>query len=245
MFDDIARTSALVLVSTLAVSAATAQGAEDPFPAFQASASALLSANVPGADAMRLTFTNQGVAIGAAQMYGANATITVASFDARACRFAIKIENTAAQLPPSLLTGTCEPLARIPVAATELRPGDLIATAAIKEIETPLARLAATTIRKADQLIGKTPRQILPADQPILSQSIKAKAVIEKGQTVTLRFATAGFELTVQAQAQADAGVGEPIALLNPASRKTIDAVAIAPGLAEIKSPSAPRLAAN
>lgn len=244
MFDDLIPIGTIAIASAFALSIATAQSAEDAFPRFQANAAAALAAKAPGVDALRLTFTNPAVAAGAAQMYGANAVITVAAFDTRACRFSVKVEDPAAQLPPALLTGACEAVARIPVAAANVLPGELITAATLIEAEVPVSRLPANAIRLSADVIGKTPRQPIVAGRPILSTMVKTKPVIEKGQAVTLRFAAAGLELTVQGQAQADAGAGEPIAVLNLVSRRTIEAVAIAPGLADIKPANRARLAA-
>jgi flagella basal body P-ring formation protein FlgA len=228
----------------MGAAAAAAHGGEDAFPAFQASVAALVATQVPGADGARVQFSNPGVASGAAQMYGAAATLSLHAFDVRACRFAVKVENAAAQLPPALITGTCAPVARIPVAARDLKPGDMMTGDAIKMTEEALARIPANAIRDAAQLVGRTPRQALQAGRPIQETAVKTKPVVEKGQPVTLRFVAAGLELTAQGLAQADAAPGELVPVLNLRSKKIVDAVARGHGLADISAPNFDRVAA-
>lgn len=242
MLEDIVRTGAVALA--LGAAAAGAKGGEDPFPAFQANIGALVAAQAHGADGARLQFTNPAVAAGAAQMYGADAQLSLQSFDARVCRFSVKVENAAAQLPPALLTGGCTLTARIPVAARDLRPGEALTGDAIVETEEALARIPANTIRDRAALAGQTPRQALQAGRPIAAAALRTKPVVEKNQAVTLRYLAGGLELTVQGQAQADAAMGETIPVLNIRSKKIVDAVAAGPGLAEIRAPEHARIAA-
>jgi flagellar basal body P-ring formation protein FlgA len=242
MLEEIIRTGTVVLA--LGAAAAGAHGGEDPFPAFQANVAALVASQAQGANGARLQFTNPAVAAGAAQMYGPDAQLSLHSFDARACRFAVKVENAAAQLPPALLTGGCTLTARIPVAARDLRPGEALTGDAIVETEEALARIPANTVRDRAALAGQTPRQPLQAGRPIAAASLRTKPAIEKNQAVTLRFSAGGLELTVQGQAQADAALGEPVPVLNIRSKKIVDAVAAGPGLAEIRSPVPARIAA-
>lgn len=241
MLEDILRTGTIALALGFA---AAAQGGEDPFPAFQANVAALIVSQTQGADGARLRFTNPGVAAGAAQMYGAQAQLSLQSFDARACRFAVKVENAAAQLPPALLTGSCTMTARIPVAARDLRPGEAFAADAIVEKDEELARIPAGSIRTITELAGRTPRQPVQAGRPISAMAIRMKPVIEKNQAVTIRFSVGGLELTAQGQAQADAALGEPVAILNLRSKRVVDAIAVGAGLAEIRIAPSSRIAA-
>jgi flagella basal body P-ring formation protein FlgA len=242
MLEDILRSGIAALA--LGAAAAGAQGGEDPFPAFQANVAALVASQAQGATGARLQFTNPAVASGAAQMYGAGAQLSLQTFDARACRFAVKVENVAAQLPPALLTGSCTLTARIPVAARDLRPGEALTGDAIAEAEETLARIPANAIRDKNALAGHTPRQPLQAGRPIAATAVRMKPAIEKNQAVTLRFVANGLELTAQGQAQADAALGEPVPVLNLRSKKIVDAVAAGPGLAEIRPAQIARIAA-
>jgi flagella basal body P-ring formation protein FlgA len=243
MLEDIIRTGTAALA--LGAAAMAAHAAEDLYPQFERGAAALVAAQVPGADGAKLTFANPGVARGAAQMYGAGPALSLESFDARLCRFAIKVQDGARALPPALLTGACQPVARVPVAARDLRPGEVIGHADLRDSEEPLNRLTPAVARDAAGLIGKTPRQFVAAGRPIQTVAVIAKPIVEKGQAVTLRFRAGALELTAMGQAQSSAALGEPVLVLNVRSRKTVEAVVAGPGLAEIPASPAATLAAN
>jgi flagellar basal body P-ring formation protein FlgA len=242
MLEDIIRTGTAALA--LSAAAMAAHAAEDLFPQFEQSAGALVANQVPGADNAKLAFTNPAVARGAAQMYGASPQMSLESFDPRGCRFAIKVQDGARSLPPALLTGACQPVARVPVAARDLRPGEVIAAADLRESEEPLNRINQSVLRDASAIIGQTPRQFVAAGRTLLNTAVKAKAIVEKGQAVTLRFRTGTLELTAMGQAQSSAAMGEPVLVLNVRSRKTVEAVVAGPGLADLNTNQSTTIAA-
>ena len=85
-----------------------------------------------------------------------------------------------------------------------------------------------------DAAVGMQARRLLKAGQPLQASDLKAAAVIRKGDPVTLIYATAGVKLTVDGVAQNEAAKGEAVRVLNSYSRRTIEAVAHAPGEARV-----------
>lgn len=85
-----------------------------------------------------------------------------------------------------------------------------------------------------DIAVGMEARRLLKAGQPLQATDLKAAAVIRKGDPVTLIYATAGVKLTVDGVAQNEAAKGEAVRVLNSYSRRTIEAVAQAPGEARV-----------
>lgn len=85
-----------------------------------------------------------------------------------------------------------------------------------------------------DAAVGMEARRLLKAGQPLQAADLKAAAVIRKGDPVTLIYATAGVKLTVDGVAQNEAAKGEAVRVLNSYSRRTIEAVAHAPGEARV-----------
>jgi flagella basal body P-ring formation protein FlgA len=85
-----------------------------------------------------------------------------------------------------------------------------------------------------DGAIGMEAKRLLKAGQPLLIGDIKAAAVIRKGDPVTLIYATPGVKLTVDGVAQNEAAKGESVRVLNSYSKRTIEAVAHAPGEARV-----------
>ena len=85
-----------------------------------------------------------------------------------------------------------------------------------------------------DAALGMEARRLLKAGQPLQAADLKAAAVIRKGDPVTLIYATAGVKLTVDGVAQNEAARGEAVRVLNSYSKRTIEAVAHAPGQAHV-----------
>jgi flagella basal body P-ring formation protein FlgA len=59
-----------------------------------------------------------------------------------------------------------------------------------------------------------------------------ADAIIKRGDLVTITYAAPGINLSTRARAASDAREGQIVRLINPASNRTIDAIATGPGAA-------------
>lgn len=82
--------------------------------------------------------------------------------------------------------------------------------------------------------IGMEAKRGLKAGQPLQVGDVKQPALIKKGEPVKLVYASPGLRLTVEGLAQNDAGKGESVRVLNSYSKRTIEAVAEAPGEARV-----------
>jgi flagella basal body P-ring formation protein FlgA len=82
--------------------------------------------------------------------------------------------------------------------------------------------------------VGMEARRGLKAGQALQTADIKQPALIKKGEPVKLVYASPGLRLTVEGMAQNDAGKGESVRVLNSYSKRTIEAVAAAPGEARV-----------
>lgn len=85
-----------------------------------------------------------------------------------------------------------------------------------------------------DAAVGMEARRLLKAGQALQVSDLKAAAVIRKGDPVTLLYVTPGVKLTVDGVAQNEAAKGEAVRVLNSYSKRTIEAVAHAPGEARV-----------
>lgn len=71
-----------------------------------------------------------------------------------------------------------------------------------------------------------------------------AQQVIDRNDMVRVTYQVGGVNLSIVGKAMRNAAVGEPVAILNTASNRVIDAVAIGPGQA-IAGPAADQVRAN
>lgn len=88
--------------------------------------------------------------------------------------------------------------------------------------------------RDADAIIGQAARRPLRAGAPVTNRDVSAPQVIKSGDLITVVYEADGVSLSLQAKAQSSAGVGETLTVLNAQSKKTLQAVAIAPGQAAV-----------
>jgi len=95
-----------------------------------------------------------------------------------------------------------------------------------------------------DAVIGMSARRPLRAGAPVMSRDVSAPVVVRRDEAVSVAFASGGIVLTLQGKALKDAAVGESVQVLNPQSKKVIEAVAAGPGRAVV-GPAATALKAR
>lgn len=96
-------------------------------------------------------------------------------------------------------------------------------------------------VRQADGASVPAAQSIAQAAAP---GQVRGAAVIRKDEAVSVAFARGGVSLTLQGKALESAAVGQSFSVLNPASKKVIEAVAAGPGRA-VTGPEAERLKAQ
>lgn len=111
-------------------------------------------------------------------------------------------------------------------AGETVQPEDLIwAKAAAAPADAP---------RDADAVIGQAARRPLREGAAVSLRDVAQPQVIKAGDLVTVTFEADGISLSIQGKALAGGAVGEPLLVLNPSSKKTLQAVVTGPGLAAI-----------
>jgi flagella basal body P-ring formation protein FlgA len=93
----------------------------------------------------------------------------------------------------------------------------------------------------ADAVIGMAAKRPLRAGAVVTAHDVGAAMVIKSGDLVTVSFDSDGVSLSMQGKAMASAGVGEPLAVQNPVSKKVIQTVVTGPGQAVV-GPAADQL---
>jgi flagella basal body P-ring formation protein FlgA len=88
--------------------------------------------------------------------------------------------------------------------------------------------------RDPDSVIGMAVRRPLREGDTVSLRDISAPVVIKRDDVISVTFAISGLNVTLQAKALTDAAAGQSVSVMNPASRKIIQAVATAPGQAVV-----------
>jgi len=98
--------------------------------------------------------------------------------------------------------------------------------------------------RSPEAVIGMAARRPLREGDAVSLRDISTPMVIRKDDVIAVTFSQDGLSLTLQAKALADAAAGQPVAVINPASKKIIQAVAAGPGQALV-GPAADQIKAS
>jgi flagella basal body P-ring formation protein FlgA len=116
--------------------------------------------------------------------------------------------------------------------ARNINAGELIAASDLVWSDEAVAPSDAPS--DADQAIGKAARRPLRAGAAAGLRDLAAPKVIKRDEMVQVAFEEGGISLVLQAKAMADAGVGDTLNLMNPASKKILEAVCSGPGRAVV-----------
>ena len=79
--------------------------------------------------------------------------------------------------------------------------------------------------------VGMEARVNLYPDRPIRPTDLRAPAVVERNEIVTLRYDQNGLLIVAEGRVLDRAGVGDRVRVLNLASRNTVTGTVLAPGL--------------
>ena len=106
-----------------------------------------------------------------------------------------------------------------PVSDTDVNWADVIAS------ESPY-----DSVMDPDMLVGKVARRPLRAGAPALKRDIVGAKIIHRDEIVSVVFRDEGMRLSLHGRAMTDAAAGEPVQVMNLASKKILEAVAVGPG---------------
>ncbi len=95
--------------------------------------------------------------------------------------------------------------------------------------------------RDSKGLIGKAAKRPLRAGAAVSLSDLATPLVIKRDDIVSVAYEAGGVKLVLQAKAMAGASLGQTVDVMNPASKKIVQAVAIGPGQAVV-GPAAARV---
>lgn len=98
--------------------------------------------------------------------------------------------------------------------------------------------------RDVEAVIGQAARRPVRSGAPVSGRDLAAPVLIRKGELVSVAYSVGGVNLVLQGAALENASAGEAFSVLNPQSKKTIEAVATGPGRAVV-GPEADSLKAS
>ncbi len=115
---------------------------------------------------------------------------------------------------------------------------EIIGAADIEEIKLPRERLPADAVTDASELIGKSARHLLRADQPLRAGDVQEPLVVRKGDLVTIEIRTPTMDLSAQGKALEDGALGAAVRVTNTQSNRVVETTAAGPNLVRAGGPS-------
>lgn len=98
-----------------------------------------------------------------------------------------------------------------PVAARDIAPGSVIDAGMLETRQGDLARLPRQTVLEASRIIGQVAQRPLAAGSPLQEHQLAARALVERGQTVTVEARGSSFQVTREGEALEPGGQGERV----------------------------------
>jgi flagella basal body P-ring formation protein FlgA len=116
--------------------------------------------------------------------------------------------------------------------ARNINPGEIIQPSDL--VWAKVAVASADGLADPDMAIGLAARRPLRAGLAAQTRDLTAPLVIKAGDSVTVTYQAGGVSLSLQGKAEGAATAGESVSVLNLVSKKSIQAVALAPGRAVV-----------
>lgn len=131
---------------------------------------------------------------------------------------------------PIPVSGRFEETVPAPHLIANLAKDEVIGPADIEMHPVPLRRLGAEPALGLQDVVGMAVRRSIRAGNLIGPGDIVPPTVVARNDAVTLIYRTGPLTLTVRGQALGAAAVGEPLAVLNPMSKRVIHGTVTGPG---------------
>ncbi len=155
-------------------------------------------------------------------------------FDARTQRFGAVIEvqgSSTLRRKPARVSGALVNTAEVVTLARALNRGETVRESDILLERKPRAEVSPDVIGRPQAVIGQAARRALRAGQTLRPVDLMKPDVVVRNDTVTIRFEVPGIVLTVHGKALASGGEGDLVPVLNPQSKRVVQATVEGPGL--------------
>ena len=140
---------------------------------------------------------------------------------------------------PVHVAGRLVNVIQIPTLTRPMLPGEVIGAADIAWIAVDIGRLPAGQVMDARDLIGRTPRRPIRAQEFLRPIDLEVPVLVHRNDAVLIVLQAPGMTLTAQGKALEDGGRGEMIRVVNIQSNRTIDATVQAAGQVGLFAPGA------
>ena len=150
--------------------------------------------------------------------------------------------NQREQLP---LNGRILSVRRVPVVQRLIRRGDTIANADVGWAVIRTVPGSRRVVEQLDEVVGQAARRTLRPGNPLEAADLTAPILVRKGSLVTVSLHAPGLSLSSTGRALEDASIGDAVKIMNPHSKRVIDATVIGPAQVKVRLRRQITVAAN
>jgi flagella basal body P-ring formation protein FlgA len=147
--------------------------------------------------------------------------------------------SLALRRSPVRLSGTLTETAEIVVVARALARGEMLRESDILIERRPRAEIAADAVTRSVAVIGQAARRQLRPGQTLRPADLMKPDLVARDDAVTILFEVPGITLTARGKALGPGAEGETVAVLNPQSKRTLQATVQGPGVVVVGRGSA------
>ncbi len=134
------------------------------------------------------------------------------------------------------LRGTAKEMLAMAVPRRTILRKTRIRSQDISMVRLPKTRFNSQYAQDPEELIGKVSRRRLATNKPVRLIDLEEPKIIRKNSIVEVTFRQGGLILKIEGRAMTDASYGELVTVVNVASKRNIEGIAVGPGLVSVSA---------
>ena len=128
------------------------------------------------------------------------------------------------------ISGKVHRIVSVPVLRSRLMPDEIIGKRDIDWVSARDDQLSPNTILDADNLVGMSPRRMIPTGQPIRSAEVDRPILVSRRDLVTLKFVIPQMSLSARGRALENGAEGDSIRVTNLSSNLVVEGIVTGSG---------------
>lgn len=121
------------------------------------------------------------------------------------------------------------------VATRDISRGETLAPSDVGFTLLNSTKLLRGYLDKNQQAIGKKARRNIKRNTPLIATMLSTPKAVKRGSQITLLSRIGAIVVRAKGKAMGDGGIGDPIEVLNPRSKRRIQGYILSPGVVEIR----------
>lgn len=172
--------------------------------------------------------------------------VTDLVYDARARRVqaAVAVDgHRGTTIRPVRVSGQVVETLEVPVLTRAMARGEQVRASDVRLERRPRSDVQAVALADPAMLTGRVSRSALQAGAVLRDSDLARQELVEKNSIVSVVYETPGLALSMRGKATEAGGLGDTILVLNPQSKRTLQAVVTGPGTVTVSLGAPGRIA--